>query len=92
MNPGCVMLSPYDPVDSSELCNGFSGIMSTRFNNGEHKNDRSTCYSEVVIAVTRNGVIIRRRATRFVCGTIGGLSLDSNTESTIRLENTNMHH
>ncbi len=73
MNPGCVMISPHDAEDWNTKCNLFRGIMKPKYNNGDHKNDRSRCYSEVVIAVTRNGVIIKRRATRFVCGTVGGL-------------------
>jgi hypothetical protein len=36
----------------------------------ETKNDRSNCYSEVVITVSKDGHMCRRRATRWVCGTV----------------------
>ena len=37
------------------------------------KNDRSTCFSEILVVVAKDGKMFRRRTSRWVCGSVGGL-------------------
>ena len=66
MYPDVVILRPNSPQDWKDLCQSFT---DRQIASGNIK--RKYCFSEVVIVASIHGVIIRRRATRFVCKSIG---------------------
>jgi hypothetical protein len=67
--PGVEVIRPSSAKDWYHMCKEFTQLQSQK----EHKNDRSRCFSEVLVVVANFGVMFRRRASRWIVRSVGAL-------------------